>query len=362
MIKVSDSNFDSSEAEEVCDSIRSGWVTAGSKVEGFERKFARFCGARFGVAVCNGTAALHLALAARGIGAGDEVILPTLTFISSANAVAYCGAKPVLVDSEKSTYNMDPSKIEKAVTKKTRAIMPVHLYGHPCDMDPINEIAEKHGLFVLEDAAEAHGAEYNGRKAGSLGHAGCFSFYGNKIITTGEGGMVTTDDRVLYERMQLMKNQGKTPGNPFVHMVIGFNYRMTDMQAALGRAQMGKIESFIEKKRQVAGMYDRRLEGLDWIERPVEKPYAKSVYWMYAPLAGRHRDALSEHLKSCGIETRNFFTCVHKQPCYPGYASQKFPVSEKLSSSGINLPSSTRMGKEEVEKVCDSLESFRVDA
>ena len=358
MIPVSSTNLGEEEANEVLDSIRKGWVTAGEKTAEFEKRFARFCGTRFGLAVSNGTSAVHLAIAAMGVTRGDEVIMPALTFISSANAVAYCSAKPVLAESEERTYNIDPPKIEKLVTKKPKAIMPVHLFGQTCDMKPINEIAEKHDLMVIEDAAEAHGAEYKWRRAGSLGDAGCFSFYGNKIITTGEGGMVTTDDDELYARMQLLKNQGKTPGDPFSSSVVGFNYRMTDMQAAMGLAQMGKIDGFIEAKRKTARLYDKRLVGLDAVTIPKEMPYAKHVYWMYAPLVRSGRDKLVERLKKDGIETRKFFTCIHRQPCYSEYARQSFPVAERLSETGINLPSSTKMTRKDVDTVCDSIEKF----
>jgi len=303
--------------------------------------------------VANGTVALHLALEALGIKPGDEVIVPALTFIATANAVKYVGAKPVFIDSEPRTWNIDPERIKEKITKKTKAIMPVHLYGHPCDMGIINEIAEKHDLKVIEDAAEAHGAEYKGKKVGSLSDVSCFSFYGNKILTTGEGGMCLTNDEKIAEKIEQLKDHGMSKERRYYHPQLGYNYRLTNIQAAIGLAQLERIEQTIDTKRRNAKTYNSLLKNVKGITLPVEEPWAKNVYWMYSILVERgyklRRDELIGKLKKEGIDTRPFFIPLHKMP----YLDEglKFPIAEELGEKGINLPSSVKLTKEQIEEI-----------
>ena len=275
-IPVAEPDIGKEELENITEAVKSGWISSKGKfILELEEKFSKFIGTKFGVSTSNGTTALHLALEALDIKAGDEVILPTLTFIACANMVKFVGAKPVFVDSHPDYWCIDPKKIEEKLTDKTKAIMPVHLYGHPCDMDPIERIAKKHNLFIIEDCAEAHGAEYRGRKVGSMGTISCFSFYGNKIITTGEGGICLTDDEVLAEKMRIIRDHGMSLQKRYWHEVIGFNYRMTNLQAAIGVAQLGKIDYFINKKRETARMYNQLLNNNGKIVLPPEMPWQK---------------------------------------------------------------------------------------
>ena len=253
-IPVSQPSIGDKEVTYVSEAVRSGWVSSlGRYIEDFEKQFAAYCGSRYALTTSNGTTGLHLALMAAGVKSGDEVIVPDLTFIATANAVAYIGAKPVLVDVDSETLCISTVAIERAITQRSRAIVPVHLYGHPADMDAINAIAKRHGLIVVEDAAEAHGAEYKGKRVGSFGLCGVFSFYGNKIITSGEGGMITTDNEVLYITAKRLRDHAMSPSRRYWHEEIGYNYRMTNMQAALGLAQLERIEEFLTKRRKIRG-------------------------------------------------------------------------------------------------------------
>jgi perosamine synthetase len=309
MIPVSEPNLGGKELEYVKDCISSNWISSiGKYVTRFEEMFASFCGTDHAVATSSGTAALHLALLSLDIASGDEVIMPDLTFVASANAVMYCGARPVFVDSDKMTWNIDPAGIEKSITRRTRAIMAVHLYGHPCDMDAITSIADKHGLRVIEDAAEAHGAEYRQKRVGGIGDLGAFSFYGNKIVSTGEGGMITTNSSELAEKIRLLRDHAMSRTKRYWHDLSGYNYRLTNIQAAIGVAQMEQIDNFIEMKRRNASLYNSLLEGMDFITLPPEADMCKNVYWMYSVLIrdnfGMHRDEVMEKLKEKGIDTR----------------------------------------------------------
>jgi perosamine synthetase len=358
MIPVAEPLLGEKELEYVTDCVRSGWVSSlGEYVRRFEREFAAYCGVRYGVATHNGTVALHLALAALGIGPGDEVILPTLTFVATANAVAYTGATPAFVDSEPHTWNIDPEAVARAITPRTRAIIAVHLYGHPADMDPLRALAAQHGLALIEDAAEAHGARYRGRRVGSLSDVAVFSFYGNKIITTGEGGMVLTDDAALAERCFFLGNQAKQKQNPYWHPEIGYNYRMTNMQAALGVAQLERIDELIAIRARNAVHYQRRLSALPGLTLPPCAEWAENVYWMYTVLVeddyGLDRDTLMGLLRQQGIETRPAFYPIHTLPMYD--RGQRFPVAEELGRKGINLPSGATLTPEQVDTVCDAL-------
>jgi len=339
----------------VIEAVRSGWVSSKGKfIKEFEEKFAKYIGVKYGIATSNGTAALHLALTALGIKQGDEVIIPTLTFAAVANAVIYTGAKPIFIDSHPDYWCIDPSKIEERITKKTKAIIPVHLYGHPCDMI---KIARNHNLYIIEDCAEAHGAKYKDKKVGCFGDIACFSFYGNKIITTGEGGTCLTNREELAQKMRVLRDHGMEPNRKYWHEVIGFNYRMTNLQAALGVAQIEKIDEFIKKKRKIARIYNSLLKDIKGITLPPKMPWAENVYWLYSILIdqkeyGINRDRLMIELAKNGIETRRFFYPIHTMPPYREYAGGgSFHVADRLSSSGINLPSSVKLKEDEAQEI-----------
>ena len=358
MIPLTEPLLAGRELEYVTECIKTNWVSSlGMFVTRFENEFAEFCECSHGVAVSNGTVALHLALVVLGIGPGDEVIVPTLTFVATANAVQYTGAKPVFADSEPHTWNLDPAAVEAAVTPRTRAIIPVHVYGHPADMDPILEIANRHNLYVIEDAAEAHGAEYKGKRAGGMGHFGCFSFYGNKIITTGEGGMLVSNDPELARRAQFLKDHAMDPEKRYWHPEVGFNYRLTNIQAALGVAQLERIDHLIGLRRAHARQYDAELEGVRGLTPQPEAPWAHSVYWMYSVLVeddyGFTRNEVVAGLREHEIDTRPFFYPSHTMPPYQ--TGQHLPVAEGLSRKGINLPSGPTLSEEQISTVCHVL-------
>src|SRR6058998_2423757 len=355
-IPVSEPELGDEELANVVSAVRSGWISSlGEFVVEFEREFAAYCGAQHGIATSNGTTALHLALAAAGIGPGDEVLVPTLTFVSTANAVRYCGAVPVFVDAEPATWTMTTAGLESRVTSRTRAILPVHLYGHPCDMDPILDVARRHGLAVVEDAAEAHGAEYRGRRVGALGTVGCFSFYGNKIITTGEGGMCVTNDAALAGRLRLLRDHGMDPKRPYWHEVVGYNYRMTNLQAAVGVAQVKRLPGFVEKKRQIARWYAECLAPLakaGRIQLHPEAPWARSAFWMYSVLLADTRvpvEMVRSRLADRGVDTRPFFHPAHTLPPYA--TGERLPVAEDLAARGLKLPSGVGLERAQVERV-----------
>ncbi|MEW5946119.1 MAG: DegT/DnrJ/EryC1/StrS family aminotransferase [bacterium] len=361
MIPVCEPTLTGREREYVEDCLATGWISsAGGYIERFEAAFAAWCGVEHCVCCCNGTAALHLALAAIGTGPGDEVIVPSFTMIATCNAVIYTGATPVLVDSEPGTWNVDCGRVAEAVSGKTRAIIVVHTYGHPADMDAVNGIARERGIAVIEDAAEAHGAEYRGRRCGGLGTMGAFSFYANKIITTGEGGAVTTNDARLAERARKLRNH--CFGVPrFVHDEVGFNYRMTNVQAAIGLAQLENAERLVESRRRNAAAYNGLLAGARGVRTPPEAPWVKNVYWMYGVLLDEDfpatRDGLMEGLSERGIETRAFFHPMHLQPAYGAglpnapVARGGLKVAEMLGARGLYLPSSSHLTEEQIETV-----------
>jgi len=349
------------EMEYVSDCIVSNWISSGGKyINLFEELFAQYCTSAHAVAVSNGTAALHLALLAVDVGPGDEVIVPSFTFISTANAVMYTGAKPIFVDSERETWNIDPKKIQEAITPKTKAIIPVHLYGHPADMDPILDIARIHNLSVIEDAAEAHGAEYKGRKVGSLGDIGIFSFFGNKIITTGEGGMVVTNSSAYAQKIRLFRDHGMSSTKRYWHPVLGYNYRMTNIQAAIGLAQTERVESIIEAKLVIAQRYHGQLKEIEGIVCPPKAEWARNVYWLYSILIeesfGISSEELINELKALGVETRPLFPPVHTQPIYN--TGQQLSVAEELSAKGVSLPSSAGLQPYEIDRVCQAIKEI----
>jgi perosamine synthetase len=344
----------------VTECITSGWVSsAGAFVTRFEEAFADFCGSRHAVSVSNGTTALHVALVALGVGPGDEVIVPTLTFIATANAVTYTGATPVLVDSDPDTWTIDPAAIEAAVTPRTRAIVPVHLYGHPADLDRILAVAAARGVAVVEDAAEAHGATYRGRRVGTFGVMGIFSFYGNKIFTTGEGGMVVTDDDDLAAQLRILRAHGMSETRRYWHPVLGFNYRLTNLQAALGLAQIERADEILAAKRDLAKRYDDALRGVPGLTLPPDAEWATSVHWLYSILVdrdafGMSRDELQRALDDRGIETRPFFVPIHEQPLY-AHDARQLPVAEELARRGLSLPSAVGLGADEIARVAETI-------
>lgn len=354
-IPVAEPEIGREELKNVVEAVESGWVSSkGPFVEEFERSFSKYIGVRNAVATSSGTTALHLSLVALGIGEGNNVLVPSLSFIAVANAVTYTGAEPIFVDSQSEYWCIDPSKIEEKIDSQTKAVIVVHLYGHPCDMDEIMRIAEDHKLHVIEDCAEAHGAEYKGRKVGSFGITSCFSFFGNKIITTGEGGMCLTNNEELADKMRILSNYGMNPNKKYWHDIIGFNYRMTNLQAALGVAQLKKINRLITKKRQIATTYNKLLQDLSPVTPAPESPWAKSVYWLYSVLVTKAlRDKVIEYLERKGIETRPFFYPLHTLPPYK--RGLIFPVAEELSARGLNLPSGPQLSENQIEEVVESL-------
>lgn len=339
--------------------IKSSWVSSqGTFLKRFEEQVAAAAGTPYAVAVCNGTAALHLALAALDLGPGDEVIVPSLTFIATANAVTYCGATPVFADCDPETWCIAPESIERLISPRTKGIIPVHLYGHPCDMDPILALARDRRLWVVEDAAEAMGAMYKGKLVGSLGDMGTFSFFGNKIITTGEGGAVVTQCERLNARLNLLRGQGMDPQKRYWHNVVGFNYRMTNLAAALGVAQMERFTTLVEQRRRLARWYDSALSGVEGLTLPVEAQGSQSAYWMYSLLTADEasRDALRSGLLDTGIETRPFFYPINEMPMYAAAPSDRgCPVTRDVSYRGLSLPSSSYLQYSDVELISAGL-------
>jgi perosamine synthetase len=304
--------------------------------------------------VCNGTVALHLALHALGIGPGDEVIMPALTFVATANAVHYTGAAPVFADVDPVTWTVDPESVARLISPRTKAILPVHLYGHPAPMPALRALAEEHRLLIIEDAAEGHGASIQARRAGSLGDIAAFSFYANKIITTGEGGMLTTNNAALAARCRMLRDHSMSPEHRYWHAEVGFNYRMTNLQAAVGVAQMARIDAFIARKREIARQYNAALADIPGITLPCELPGCTNVYWMYSVLVGEafplSRDSLMLRLREQGIDSRPFF---HPLDTLPPYRScEPCPTALQLGRTGVNLPSAPSLTDEQVAYIC----------
>jgi len=364
IIPVCEPRLDGNEERYVIECIRSSWISSiGKFIKEFEKMFSHKCGCRYGVACTSGTTALHLALASLGVGPGDEVIIPTFTMIATINSVTYVGAKAVLVDSEMDTWNIDIDQIEKKITKKTKAIVVVHTYGHPVDMDRVNKIAKKNKLYVIEDAAEAHGALYKNRPVGSLGDVACFSFYGNKIITTGEGGMMVTNNKEVAEIARNLRDHAFSHERHFWHKYLGYNYRMTNVQAAIGLAQTERLDEFVRIKRENAYYYSSLLNQITGIITPPEKSYVKNVFWMYGIMLkdefGMSRDEFRKKLAKSGIETRTFFIPMHVQPIYhKTFRGQKYPKAEELCKRGLYLPSSVKLRKSDIEFIVDVIKKM----
>ena len=343
-IPISNLIFTGNEESYVLDAVCSTWVSSiGKYIDQFERSFAQFVGTSHAVSVNNGTCALLLALKALDIGPGDEVIAPSFTFAATVNAILHAGAEPVLVDSLPDHWNLDPAEVEKAVSPATKAIIPVHLYGHPCDMSAILEIAEKRRLFVIEDAAEAHNAKCMEKKAGSLGTIGCFSFYGNKVMTSGEGGMCVTHDPLLDERLRKLRDHGMSKNRRYWHDEIGYNFRMTNLNAAVGLAQLEQIEQFLDRRAYLAGIYDCRFKNLTGVKPPLQSPFGKKINWMYClfldELSSISRDELLAGLKEYNIDARPTFYPLHLMPPYVNLKrTSSLKNAELFGKSGINLP------------------------
>ena len=356
-IPVSEPYITELELKYITRAVKSGWVSSlGKYITQFEENFADYCGSKYSLATSNGTTALHLALTASNIQSGDEVIVPDFTFVATANAVKYCGAKPVFVDIEPNTLCIDPDSILHAITKNTKAIIPVHIYGHPANMQAIMEIAEKYNLIVIEDCAEAHGAAIGEKKVGTFGKCGVFSFYGNKIITSGEGGMLITDDEKLYIRSKILRDHAMSSTKRYWHTEIGFNYRLTNIQAALATAQLEKIEKILKKRKTIFEKYSKRLKRNLRLKLNYTLPGYKNVFWMIRlEIEGydeEKRNKLMDNLKQKGIDSRPYFYPVSDMPMYE---CADTPVTHSLYSRGINLPSYQRLTDEEIEYVCNTI-------
>ncbi len=347
------------EKKYVNECIDSTWISSKGKfVSEFEEKFAEYLGVKYATGVSNGTIALHLALLTLGIGEGDEVIVPTFTYIASVNAITYTGAKPVFVDSERQSWLIDPEDVKRKITPNTKAILPVHLYGNVANMDKLLQISRDNDLFIIEDVAEAFGSKYNGVYAGNFGDIATFSFFGNKTITTGEGGIVATNDKTLYDRAVHFKGQGLAKHREYWHDVIGYNFRMTNICAAIGLAQLERADEIIQKKREVFGWYKNNLKDMP-VEVYDSDENVFNTYWMVNILAksAEGRDKLREHLKTDGIETRPTFYPVHTMPMYTA-KYQRHPVAEDIGWRGINMPSYPDLKKADVDYICNSIIKF----
>jgi perosamine synthetase len=360
-IPVASADLSGNEERYVVDALRSSWISStGKYVERFESEFAARCGTRAAIGVANGTLALHLALLTVDLRPGDEVLVPSLTYVATANAVRYCGAEPVFVDVDPETWCMDPRLVEAAITRRTKGIIPVHLYGHPADMDPINRIAATHGLWVVEDAAESHLARYKGRPTGSLAKIGVFSFYGNKVLTSGEGGAITLNDPALEHRARLLRGQGVDPDRRYFFPITGYNYRLTNVACAILCAQLERADAIIARRRAIYARYREKLTGVAGIGQQPVADWAEPSPWLYCITVdaayGRTRDELAAHLSQHGVDTRPFFIPVHALPPYRKESAERgenLPVTDQLAATGLNLPTYTLMSDADVDRVAD---------
>lgn len=369
-IPVCEPFLNGNEEKYVLDCVKTGWISSsGEYVKRFEEEFAEYCDCKYSVAVCNGTVALHLALVSLGIGKGDEVIVPNFTMIASAFAVCYTGAKPVFVDCDKYTWNIDTTKIESKITPKTKAIMPVHIFGNPCNMDRIVQIAKRHNLFIVEDAAEAHGAEYKGRKVGSFSDIASFSFFANKNLTTGEGGSVVMNNKKYYDRAKYLKNMSFSINSPriYQHDEIGFNYRMSNIHAAIGLAQIEKADEYRNLRIKNNKLYKEFLKGVEGITFQQDEKDSLNVCWMNAILLnpkqyGHTKEELIQKLRENDIDTRLLFMGMHRQRCLANYGcdcSGEYPNTDNLTQNGFYLPSASNLKKQDIEKICHIIKDFK---
>jgi perosamine synthetase len=349
--------FSGREKRYVNECLDSLWIAKGPFISRFESQFAQYLGARHASTVCNGTAALHLALLALGIGPGDEVIVPTLTYIASVNVIAHVGATPVFADSLPDTWQLDPDDVRRKINSRTKAVMAVHLYGLPCDLEQLGAICRQHGLRLVEDCAESFGASFQGKPSGTFGDIAAFSFFGNKTITTGEGGMVVARDAEVHRKVGHLKGQGLSDVGEYWHDILGFNFRMNNLCAAIGLAQLEMAAEILDRKRRIAGWYHARLRDLP-LELHQESEGAKHSFWMVSALAADApvRDALRAHLRSAGIETRPAFHPAHTMPVF--HTTERFPVAESICQRGFNLPSYPALDEELVDRVCSSIRAF----
>ncbi|MEZ6136559.1 MAG: GNAT family N-acetyltransferase [Pirellulaceae bacterium] len=362
-IPVAEPDLSGNEERFVVDAMRSSWISSSGKyLDQFESQFASDCGADTALGVCNGTVALHLALMALDVRPGDEVLIPSLTYIATANACKYVGAEPIFIDVDEDTWCIDPTKLEAAITRKTRGIIAVHLYGHPADMDAINHVAAVHGLWVIEDAAEAHFARYKGRVVGSLARCATFSFYGNKIITSGEGGAVTVSDAQLELRMRTLRGQGVDPTRRYFFPVTGYNFRMTNIAAAILCAQLERKEAIVSKRRQIYSWYRERLCEIDGIGFQPVADWAEITPWLMSVVIeqdfGLSRNTVALQLSEAGIDTRPFFIPLHRLPPFRHESQARrevLPVTDRLANSGLNLPTYTGMDEGTVDHICKAL-------
>ena len=366
MIPVCEPQLTPEDMEMVSDCLRSGWISStGKYIDEFESRWSAYCGMPHGISVSNGTAALQIAVELLDLQPGDEVILPSFTIISVARAVIQCGGTPVLVDSNRDDWQMNVEQIADRVTSRTRAIIVVHTYGHPANMDPILEIARRHNLMVIEDAAEAHGAEYRERKCGGIGDISIFSFYANKLITTGEGGMVLVRDSSLARRARSLRNLCFQSGRRFQHQELGHNFRLTNLQAALGVSQLNRLETTIARKREIAAGYRRELADEPDLIFPVEQRWAKSVNWVSGLLVnqsdGSDAAQISTWLAERGVETRPFFWGMHEQSVFQRmglFKGQKFPVTERLARQGLYLPNGLSLTDSHLTETCRLVKEY----
>lgn len=360
-IQISKPTITQLEIKYVTDAVQSGWVSSlGKYIDRFEAEFAEFCGTRFAICVSNGTVAIQLALSAHGIGEGDEVIMPDMSFIATANAVIHTGAKPVFADIEPAHWCLDPNSIESLITPNTKAIMPSHMYGHPADMNNIVEVANKYGLWIIEDAAEAHGAAIDGRKVGSIGHCGTFSFYGNKNLTTGEGGMITTDDEDFHNKCKYLRDHAMSKDKRYWHTELGFNFRMTNLQAAMGCAQLERIEDIMHKRQQIFDWYNTYMGNIEGIRLNETAKWATNAYWLICleNLAWdvKGRDQFMVDLKKRGIDSRPFFYPLSDMPYL--VSTDQTPVAHKLYQKGINLPTYYDLTENQVKFICKTVKKI----
>jgi perosamine synthetase len=366
-VPLSAPDLSGNEEAYLVDALRSTWISSSGKyVDRFESEFAGLVGTRYASSAANGTVALHLALVALGVGRGDEVIVPALTYVAVANAVKYTGARLVLVDVDPRTWCLDPAKIEASITSRTRGVIAVHNYGHPCDMDAINKIAKSFKLWVMEDAAEAHFATYKGRTAGGLADIATFSFYGNKVITSGEGGALTYNDESLHHRIRMLRSQGMDRTRRYYHPIIGYNYRLTNIACALLCAQLERWKGMVARRNAIFRSYSSRLSPIPGIGLQPVATWASLSPWLYCitvdeSLFDMNRDTLAVRLQDHGIETRPFFVCIHQMPPYQQHGgAESFHVSEQLSRDGMNLPTFHGMTDDTVDQVCATIEKIHL--
>tara|TARA_Y100001980_G_C14541750_1_gene319867 strand:+ start:889 stop:1980 length:1092 start_codon:yes stop_codon:yes gene_type:complete len=356
-ISIAEPDLRGNEYKYLKDAFKSSWISSiGKYIDLFENNFSSFCNSRYGVSVSNGTVALDLALNVLGIGESDEVIVPDLTFAATINAVLHQNAKPIIVDIEENSWCIDPVEIKKAITPNTKAIIPVHLYGQVCNMDEILKIADEYGLYVIEDCAESHGASWKGKKVGSFGDIGCFSFYGNKIMTTGEGGMCITNSNNFNEKMRILRDHGMSKKNKYFHEYIGYNYRMTNLQASIGVAQLERIKSILDERQKIEDLYKKYLKNnKNIIFQKNKLPYRSKTVWFVSVLLKEKRDYYIEKLNKLGIDTRPFFIPLSEMSIYEEYVSGETKVSKKISKMGINLPTNFMVDEECVSRIAEVL-------